>query len=444
MRDPVIANIVLFGSFLALLATGFPVAFCLAGIGVVGLFFYLGWGLTLSLVHLSIIDTTNFWILYTIPLFIFLGCLMEKSRLAEDIYRGLRLWTQSLPGGLAVATVLLGVMVGAVSGESSASVVTEGIVCLPPMEKYKYDRKLTMGCILAASGIDIIIPPSVLMIVYVITAEVSIGRMWAGGYLPGLLLGGLYIGYIIVRCLLNPALGPVIPPEERVGWKEKLASLKYLLPPVLLIAAILGSVFGGILAPSESAALGCSIVLVWGLVTRRLKLRGLLDSCYTTLRLTTMIMWIVITAKLFKTLYFFTGARTTGSSIAALSMSMWTGIIVVQAILLFLGFFLDPFVIIMLVVPIMRPLIDTFSLDPIWFGELFIINMIMGLVTPPVGLNIFYLKSITPEGTPMQDLYSAAIPFALLTLVGLILVMIFPQIVTWLPELLYGKAFVIK
>jgi len=439
MRDAIIANIVLFGSFLALMATGFPVAFCLAGIGVVGLFFYLGWGGTLGLVHLSIIDTTNFWVLYTIPLFIFLGCLMEKSGLAEDIYRGLRLWTQSLPGGLAVATVLLGTLVGCISGESSASVVTEGIICLPPMEKYKYDKNLTMGCILGAAGLDIIIPPSVLMIVYVITAEVSIGRMWAGGYLPGLLLGGLYIAYIIVRCLLNPALGPVIPPEERVGWKEKLASLKYLIPPVFLIFAILGSVFGGILAPSESAALGCSITLVWGVVSRRLKWRGLLDSCYTTLRLTTMIMWIIITAKVFKTLYFFSGAGHLGDYIAAISMSKWTGIIVVQAILLFLGFFLDPFVIIMLIMPIVKPLIDTFGLNPIWFGELFMINMILSLVTPPVGLNIFYFKSVTPEGTTMQDLYASAIPFAILTLIGLVLVIIFPQIVLWLPNLIYGK-----
>jgi len=439
MRDTIIANIVLFGSLLALMATGFPVAFCLVGIGVVGLFFYLGWGGTLGLVHLSIIDTTNFWVLYTIPLFIFLGCLMEKSGLAEDIYRGLRLWTQSLPGGLAVATVLLGILVGSISGESSASVVTEGIICLPPMEKYKYDKNLTMGCILGAAGLDILIPPSVLMIVYVVTAEVSIGRMWAGGYLPGLLLGGLYIGYIIVRCLLNPALGPVIPPAERVGWKEKLASLKYLIPPVFLIFAILGSVFGGILAPSESAALGCSITLIWGLASRRLKWRGLLDSCYLTLRLTTMIMWIIITAKVFKTLYFFTGAGRIGDYIAALSMSKWTGIIVVQALLLFLGFFLDPFVIIMLIMPIVKPLIDTFGLNPIWFGELFIINMILSLVTPPVGLNIFYFKSITPEGTTMQDLYASAIPFAILTLIGLVLVIIFPQIVLWLPNLIYGK-----
>jgi tripartite ATP-independent transporter DctM subunit len=276
------------------------------------------------------------------------------------------------------------------------------------------------------------------MIVYVVTAEASIGRMWIAGYPVGLLLGVLFIAYIVIVCIRNPALGPVIPPAERVGFKQKLISLKYLAFPVFVTGAILFSIFSGILAPSEAGAAGCFAVFVYGFVMRRLSWRAILDSAHDTVRLTCMIMWIFIAAKVFKTIYFFTGAGQTGAYIAGLGLSQWSSIILVQFILLIMGFFLDPFVIIVLVMPIVRPLILKYGLDPVWFGILFIINMSIGLLTPPIGLNIFYLKPIAPEGTTMQELYAAAIPFAILGVLGLVLVMIFPSIALWLPGLMFG------
>jgi tripartite ATP-independent transporter DctM subunit len=437
MDNPVIANIVLFGSFLALMMTGFPIAFCLLGIGLVGLFFYIGWDRTVILAHLSVIDTTNFWMLFTIPIFIFMAALMAKTRMTDDIYNSLRKWTQSLPGGLAIATVLLGIIYGSLSGESSASVVTEGIICVPSMEKYKYDRKLTLGCILGAASLDILVPPSLIMIVYVVTAEASIGRMWIAGYLPGLLLGGLFIAYIIIACIRNPALAPAIPLSERVDFKQKLISLKYLAFPLLVTFSILAAIFFGFMAPSEAGTLGCFAVFVYGFFMRRLTWRDILDSAYLTVRMTCMIMWIFIAAKVFKTLYFFTGAGQTGNFIVSLGLSEWSGIILLQFMLLIMGFFLDPFVIIVLMAPIIRPLILQYGLDPVWFGILFIINMSVGLLTPPIGLNIFYMKEIAPAGTTMQELYVAALPFAILGVVGLILVMIFPSIALWLPSLMF-------
>jgi tripartite ATP-independent transporter DctM subunit len=438
MNNPIIANIVLFGSFLGLMMTGFPIAFCLLGIGLIGILAYMGWDRGVILTHLSVIDTTNFWMLFTIPIYIFMASLMAKTRMTDDIYNSLRKWTQDLPGGLAIATILLGIIYGSLSGESSASVVTEGIICIPSMEKYKYDRKLTLGCILAAASLDILIPPSLIMIVYVVTAEASIGRMWIAGYPVGVLLGVLFIAYIIITCMRNPALAPAIPLAERVDFKEKLISLKYLAFPMLVTFSILASMFFGILAPSEAGTIGCFAVFCYGFVMRRLSWRDIVDSAYVTIRMTCMIMWIFIAAKVFKTLYFLTGAGQTGNYIVSLGLSEWTGIILMQLILLVMGFFLDPFVIIVLIAPIVRPMILQYGLDPVWFGILFVINMSIGLLTPPIGLNIFYMKEIAPKGTQMQDLYKAALPFAILGVVGLALVMIFPGIALWLPSLMFG------
>lgn len=439
MNNPIITNIILFAAFLAFMATGFPIAFCMFGIGFVGLLFYIGWGGTYTILHLSVIDTTNYWILYTIPVFIFMGSLIEKTGIAEGLYKSFRLWTQSLPGGLAVATLLMGIVIAAINGEPADSVVTQAFVSLDPMIKYKYDRKLTFGCILAAGSLDILIPPSILMVVYVNSAEISLGRLFIGGYLPGVLVGLIYIAYVLAVCIIKPSLGPVVPMEDRVGWKEKIVSLKFLFFPVFLVVGILYSIFIGFLAPSEAASVGCGIVILWTLFTRQLKWHDFLAAMYITIKLTCMIMWIIIASRVFTSLYFFTGAGHLGDYIVTIITSKWGGLITLEAILFILGLFLDPVVIVVLMIPIVRPLVLNYGFDQIWFGELFCMNMMIGLLTPPVGLNIFYLKPVSPEGTTLSELYLAAAPFAVLSAIALVIVIIFPQIALWLPNHMLGS-----
>ncbi len=424
----------LFGSMVLLLALGLPIAFGLGGVGLVfaifmwgpgGLFMVLG--RTLGLMHSLV--------LIAIPLFVLMANFLERSGIADDLYVMMYRWMGPLRGGLAMGTVVICTIFAAMSGVSATGTVTMGIVALPSLLKRKYDKSISLGCIMAGGALGQLIPPSVLMVVYGMFAGVSVGALFMGGVFPGLLLSFLFICYIGIRCGLNPSLGPTLPAEERSKWKEKFLSLRAVILPMLLVIGVLGSIFLGVATPTEAAAVGAIGSLVCSAINHKLSWQMVKEACYRTLRITGMIMWIVIGAMTFVSVYYGIGAPQLIQHIAmAFPVNRWLIIIAIQVTLFVLGCFIGPLEILMLTVPVYVPIIEALGFDPLWFGILFIVNMEMAYLTPPFGANLFYLKGVVPESITMGDLYYAVWPFVGVQALGLVIVMVFPQVATWFPS----------
>lgn len=432
-------TILIFGSVVVGLALGLPLAFALGGVAVVFTFFL--WGPeALYMVASRTFGVMSAFILVAIPLFIFMANVLERSGSAEDLYSMMYHWMGPLRGGLAMGTVVICTLFAAMAGISGAATVTMGLIALPSMLKRHYNKNIAVGCIAAGGALGILIPPSVIMIIYALMAGVSVGKMFLGGIFPGLVLATLFIVYIGIRCAIQRDLGPVVPPEERVGWREKLISIRAVIIPVLLVIGVLGSIFTGIASPSEAAAIGATGSLLSAAIYRRLNWKMLKEAWYRTLKLNVMIMWIVVGASLFTAAYTAIGAP---ELIKTILMEMpggrWGILIGIQATFFILGMFLDPTGIVLITTPIFVPIIKTLGFDPIWFGILFVINMEMAYLTPPFGFNLFYMKGVVPKGITMGDIYRSIVPFVGLQLVGLIICMIFPQIALVLPNLIFGR-----
>jgi tripartite ATP-independent transporter DctM subunit len=369
--------------------------------------------------------------------------MLERSGVAEDLYRGIQLWMGGLAGGLAIGTVVISTVFAAMVGLSSAAVLTIGIIALPAMLRRGYHKLIALGSISAGGALGILIPPSIVMVVYateggVVSPDspgvVSVGRLFLAGIIPGLLLAALFIVYIGLRCYFQPAMGPPLQTDARPSGREKFNSLKSLILPVLLVVMVLGSVLGGITTPSEAAAVGAAGAILSAAIYRRLTWQNFKEASYMTLKLTSMIMWILLAGRCFRALYFASGAaQLLRDTLTTLPFGAWGIIIAMQVILLVLGCLLDPFAITILALHIFVPIVSSLGFNLVWFGILFIVNMEMAYLTPPVGLNIFYMKGIVPEGTTMGDIYRSVVPFVLIQALVLVLIMVFPQLALWLP-----------
>ena len=314
-----------------------------------------------------------------------------------------------------------------------------GTIALPSMLERKYDKKLALGCINSGGGWGILIPPSVIMILYALITGESVGRLFAGGVFPGLLLLVLVSAYIAIRCYFQPHLGPALPPEERGDWKRKLTALRAVLLPIIIVILVLGSIIFGITTPTESAAMGVLGALISALVYRQLTWKVVMEANLRTLRLTGMIMWILFGAYCFSAAYHGMGAPQLIEDIMGyIPGGPWGTIIFIQVVIFLLAMVLDPAGIMMITVPIFLPFVMAHGFDPIWFGILFVINMEIGYMTPPFGFNLFYMKGIVPPSITMGDIYRSVIPFTIVESIGLALVMIFPEIATWLPNAVFG------
>jgi tripartite ATP-independent transporter DctM subunit len=321
-------------------------------------------------------------------------------------------------------------------GISGAATTSMGLLALPAMLKRGYKKDIAIGCISAGGALGVLIPPSVLMIVLALFSRQSIGQMFIAGILPGLLLSGLFVVYILVRCHIQKDMGPGIPPEERLPLRARFGLLGALVLPILLIFAVMGSMFFGLATPSEASAIGAFGAIVSAAVKGRLSRENFVSALFVCLRLSAMVVWIVFAASVFTALYAVTGAQQLiGSLIAGVGEGWWP-IIVMQLILLVLGMFFDPTGIVLITTPIFFPIAISLGFDPLWFALLFVINMEIAYLTPPFGFNLFYMKAVVPPGITMGDIYVSAIPFVGLQIVGLILCMIFPPIITWLPSLM--------
>lgn len=430
-----LTTFILFASLISLLALGLPLAFVMGGVGVVGS--YLLWGdRGLFLITTQAYGAMNKFTLLAVPLFIFMSMILERSGVADDLYTLMHRWMGPLRGGLAIGTVIICTIFAAMAGISGAATVSMGVIALPAMLKRGYDKSMAMGCISGGGALGILIPPSVPMILYATLTGLSIGGLFAGGILPGILLAVLFTVYIAVRCYFQPELGPALPIEERVSWREKFISLKAVLLPIMIIFMVLGSIYLGVCTATEASALGCVGALVSATIYRKLNWALLKEACYRTAALTAMIAWILIGAYCFTAVYTGTGAHTLMEKIMlSIPGGKWAILFTMQIIFLVLGCILDPAGIIMICTPVFVPVITALGFDPLWFGILFIMNMEMGYLTPPFGFNLFYMKAIAPHGTTMKDIYRSIIPFVIIQGIGLILIILFPQIALWLPSL---------
>lgn len=433
-------TLLMFGTILLLLVTGLPIAFCLGFTGLAFTYFLWGAPGILQVASTAFAPTLN-TILIAIPLFIFMAKVLESSGIAEKLYDTFYKWSGGLRGGLAVGTVIISAIFAAMSGITGPAVVSMGLIAIPSMIKKGYNPQLAVGSVAAAGALGILIPPSVLMVIYSSCSDVSVGKLFAAGILPGLLLAGLYGAYITIRCYLQPNLGPGLAPNERATWKEKFRALKDLSLPLMLVIFVLGSIFGGFATPTEASAVGAIGSLICSWFLKKLSWASFKNSSYEALKLSTMVMWMIIGATCFANVYASIGAPALLSDILNQSgLGRWEILFLMQLSFFILGMIMDPTGIILITTPVYLPIIIALNFDPIWFGILFIINMEMAYITPPFGYNLFYMKSIVPSDVlSMGGIYMSVIPFILIQGICLILIVIFPQITLWLPSIMAFK-----
>ena len=430
-------TITMFGSLFFLLGLGLPVAFSCGSVGVIFTALLQG-SSAINIVSTRIYGLMTNYLLAAIPLFIFMACILERSGIIEDLYELVYQWFGVFKGGVASATVFACTMLAAMVGVIGASEVTMGVIALPQMLRRMYDKFIACGSILAGGTLGILIPPSVMLIVYGLVDNSSIGRLYAGAIMPGLLLASFYITYVTTRCYINPSLGPPIPPEERLSLKKRLKLILRVIAPCILIFLVLGTIFTGIAAPTEAAGVGAAGAIVLTVVQGRLKWKGLVHATEATLKSSAMVMWTIFGANIFVGLYVMVGGGEFVTDLLLGSgLSPWGIIIIMQFILIFLGCFIDWVGIIMLCVPIFGPIVRKLGFDPVWFGVLFATNLQISFLSPPFGYALFYLKGVAPPEISTTDIWKSAAPFIGLQVVGVIMVMIFPQIILYLPSLFY-------
>jgi tripartite ATP-independent transporter DctM subunit len=434
-------TLLLFISLFTLIFLGVPLAFALGSVAIIFSYFLLG-PKSLYLLTSRTSGAMFNYIMLAVPLFMFMANVLERSGLADDLYHAFHIWMGPVRGGLAIGTVLICTAMAAMSGVSAAAVLTMGIIAVPAMIKRGYDKSLVLGSTMAGGALGQLIPPSVLMVVYGGMAGVSVGKLFMGGVFPGLLLSGLFVLYIAVRSFIQKDVAPALPLEERrqITWQMKFVALKAIVLPALLIVGVLGSIFQGVATPTEAAAIGALGSILCGLVYKRLSWEVIKGACVNTLKSTCMVMWIMVGSLLFVSFYFGVGgADFVKDTLVGIKLNPWVIILGMQLVIFFLGCLMDPAGIVMLCTPLWIPVIKALGFDPLWFGVLFIVNLEMSYLTPPFGYNLFYMKSISPEGITMADIYRSVTPFVALQGVGLVLCMIFPEIITWFPGKMIGK-----
>ncbi len=430
----------MFPALFALIFLGFPVAFALFSIAFA--FGYLWFGDAVLFQFMQKIEETgsNF-VLAAVPLFVFMGAMLERSGIAERLFEAVHIWTRRLPGGLAVGTVLMCIVFAASSGVIGATETVVGLLAIPAMLRYKYSKALVSGTICAGGSLGTIIPPSVVVVVLGPTANVSIGDLFVGMIFPGLILALLYIVYIFFLCWAFPSAGPRVPrqPDEPNLTTKLRITLKALVPPVLMIFAVLGSIMFGWAAPTEAAGLGALASVVLTLGYGRFTFKLFWEALVKTLTITAMIMFILLGGSLFTGVFVATGGM---SAMRTVINALELGPVMLLAAFLTLvfiaGFFLEWISIILIFIPLFMPFVLSAGYDPLWFCMLILIMIQTSYLTPPMAPAIFYLRAVAPPDITIRDMYLGVIPFIILQLITLGIIIAFPAIATWLPARVLG------
>jgi len=437
--DPGLLSLLVLIIVLALLASGMPVAFVLLSIAAVGFLFIRGPSSLSSMVIVAFTTLTkDFYIALT--LFILMAGILEASGIGTAMYDMMHKWMAGLKGGLAMGTIAISTVIAAMSGSAATATITMGLLAYPEMEKRGYDKNMTIGCIPAGGILGPIIPPSVVMILVCAVSVLSIGKLFIAGVFPGLLISAGWIAYIGIRCWRNPAMGPPLPLEERVGWKEKFVSLRGSILPIILIFLVLGLIYMGVSTPTEAGGIGAFGALISAAVYRNLTLVNLKRALMTSLRIAAMLMWILIGAFSFSQLIGAMGVQTyIVELLTGLPVNRWVILIGILTLVYILGMFIDGNPIIVIFLPIFAPITELLGFDPLWFGLIFTIDVLIGSITPPFGMILFYFKGLNQPGVTMMDIYRAIIPYVIIMTLAWIMVIIFPPIALWLPGMMLGK-----
>ena len=426
-----------------LLMAGFPVTFTLLGtalcFGLIG----FGWNF-FNLLPLRIWGVMNNVTLMAVPLFVFMGVMLERSGLAEDLLDTMGVLFGRMRGGMAISVVVVGAILGASTGIVGATVVTMGLLAVPTMLKRGYQKELATGTVSASGTLGQIIPPSIVLVLIGDIVGVSVGDLFIGAVLPGLLLVSLYVLYILIVAIFRPELAPAIPKEEldAMSAKQLFARVsKALFPPLFLMVAVLGSIFAGIASPTEAAAVGAVGATVLALANRKFSLGILREVMQTTVKLTCMVFIILCGAAAFGLVFRGLGGdELVREFLGGLADQYSKGMVlaIVMGLIFVIGFFLDFIEITFIHVPVLAPIMLEFGFDPVWFCILLAVNLQTSFMTPPFGFSLFYLKAVTPPEVTTGHIYRGIIPFVFFQLIGLAIVVLFPKLATWLPQLVYG------
>lgn len=421
-------------------ALGAQVGLALGGIAMmVG---YLSWGEDIFNIIPTTLESTFFsFILLAIPLYIYMGQLLTKSGIGDAMFNFSQMLIGRVRGSLAISVIGVCSMIGAMVGIIGAGIMTSGSIALKPMLERGYDKRLALGVIMAGGGLGILIPPSIPMIMFAASTQNSVGRMFLGAMMPALLTVALMVLYVVVSCWLKPERAPLDKETDVpvVNGSEKFKIARDGLFSMLLIVAVLGSIITGIATPTESGAIGVVGAILLAIVFKRFKVDMFMRAGFQTGMLVSVAMWIIFGASVFSNYHLLMGVQSMVSGFTnSLDLPPIMIIIMFQLIMLLLGFIIDEFIIVLMCAPLFTPIVVAMGYDPIWFGVLMIINILIAVQTPPYGFALFYLKGIAPPGIGMSDIYKSVTPFILLILCVLILCMIFPQIVLWLPNTVMG------
>ncbi len=381
-------------------------------------------------------DLSSNFVFAAVPLFVFMGAMLEKSGIADRLFEAIHIWTRRLPGGLALATVMMCIIFAASSGVIGATESVVGLLTIPVMLRYGYSKGLISGTICAGGSLGTIIPPSVVVIVMGPLADLSVGDLMYGMVFPGLLMGALYLVYILILCIASPRMGPRIPPDPNdPPFARKLwITTTNLIPPVFMIFAVLGSILLGWASPTEAAAIGalCSVMLTT--LYGQFNWRGLFEALVKTVTVTAMIMAVLLAGTLFTGVFIGGGGINTANNlIQDMNLSPWVLLWLMLLVIFLTGFFLDWISIVLIFIPIFTPLVKAAGFDPVWFCILFLIMIQTSYLTPPMAPAIFYLRAVAPPAITIADMYRGVIPFIFLQLFTLLVVMAWPELVTWLP-----------
>ena len=435
----------MFPALMVMIFMGFPVAFSLLSVAFVfGALRFNFSPMAVNVFAQKIDEVAAAYVLGAVPLFIFMGSLMERSGIAERLFEAIHLWTRRLPGGLAVGTVILCVIFAAASGVVGATESVVGLLAIPVMLRYAYDKGLISGTICAGGSLGTIIPPSVVVVILGPVADVDVGGLFMGMLFPGLMLALLYILYILVRCIIRPQDGQRLPPDENDPplARKLVITAVALVPPVILIFAVLGTILLGWATPTEAAAMGALGSIVMVIFYRNFSLGVLKEALVKTLLVTAMILMILLAGNIFATVFTIAGGLvTTQNLVESAGLSGWATMALLLILAFLAGFVLDLISIILIVIPIAMPIIETFTfhdLEPTevksWFCILFLIVIQTSYLTPPMAPAIFYLRGISPPEIRLRHMYAGVMPFIGLEIIALAVVMMWPDLALWLPE----------
>ncbi|HXV23691.1 MAG TPA: TRAP transporter large permease subunit [Alphaproteobacteria bacterium] len=384
----------------------------------------------------------NWYPLLTLPLFIYMGYMLSESGIADDLYRMFHVWFGPVRGGLAIGTIGLMVIIAAMNGLSVAGMAIGASVALPELLRRGYDKRMISGVIQAGSSLGILIPPSVVLVLYGLIARQPVGALWLAGVFPGLLLAGLFVAYVAIRCYVQPHLGPPLPPEERtVSWSEKIRLLGAGILPFLIFLSMSGLFLMGVTSLVESSAVGAAGATLAALFRRRLTRQVIEDTIRKTLAISCMFMWIILAALCFGAVFDGLGA-VHGLRYLFLerwALDPWTILIMMQISYLIMGTFLDDTAMLVIVAPLYVPLVIALGFDPVWYGILYTITCQIAYMTPPFGYNLFLMRAMAPPEITLTDIYRSIVPFVGVMILGLAIIMVYPQIALWLPNIYYGR-----